>query len=122
MAYILIAEDDTFLANAYRVKLTQAGFEIKIVADGQQTLDAIKQRRPDLLILDIIMPQLDGFAVLEQLMADPQLKTFPVIVASNLGQKEDLDKSKKLGADDYIIKADLSLEQLVERVKKLLPR
>lgn len=120
MASILVAEDDKFLANAYRVKLTGAGHEVTLASDGEETLKQLKKNKPDLLILDIIMPKIDGFSVLEQIKNDSTLKSIPVIIASNLGQAEDITKAKELGATDYIIKADLTLEDLVQHINRIL--
>lgn len=117
---ILIAEDDRFLANAYRVKLTKAGFEVKITSDGQEALTALRTFIPDLILLDLVMPVKDGFATLQEIKAHPTLRTIPVIVASNLGQKEDVDKAMKLGARDFVIKSDLSLDTLIQKIHKLV--
>ena len=92
MKKILVAEDDKFLDNAYRVKLTKAGFEVKIVRDGKEALEVLKTFLPDIIILDLVMPIKDGFATLEELKQDPRLKNIPVMVASNLGQKEDEER------------------------------
>jgi PleD family two-component response regulator len=117
---ILVAEDDKFLGNAYRVKLTKAGFDVKIATDGQEALDALSGFIPDLILLDLVMPVKDGFIVLETIKSDPVYKLIPVIVASNLGQKEDTDRAMKLGANDFIIKSDLSLNELVDKINTLL--
>lgn len=117
---VLVAEDDKFLSNAYRVKLSKAGFDVKVVFDGQEAIDALKDFLPDIILLDLVMPVKDGFSVLESLKADPVYKSIPVIVASNLGQKEDTDRAMKLGAQDFIIKSDLSLTELVDKINKLL--
>lgn len=114
---ILVAEDDRFLANAYRVKLTKAGFNVKIVSDGEETLESLKTSIPDVIILDLVMPKKDGFTVLSELKKDPNLAKIPCIVASNLGQKEDIDKARALGAADYIIKTDMSLNDIIEKIK-----
>ena len=121
MKKILIAEDDQFLVNAYRVKLTKAGFEVQIARDGQEAINTLAAFTPDLILLDIIMPVKDGFAALKEIKANPLWNKIPVIVASNLGQKEDLEKSKQLGAVDFIIKSDLSLENLIAKINALLP-
>lgn len=117
---ILIAEDDKFLSNAYRVKLTKAGFEVKVVGDGQEALDSLQAFIPDLILLDLVMPIKDGFATLEAIKADEKLKTIPVIVASNLGQKEDCDKAFRLGAKDFVVKSDLSLDTLIQKIHSLI--
>ena len=120
MSKIYVAEDDRFLATAYRAKLSKAGFDVTIVGNGQEMLNVLAQAIPDLILLDLVMPLKDGFATLEEIRAQEQFKQIPVIVTSNLGQQEDLDKAKALGADDYLIKSDLSMDALVERVKAAL--
>jgi len=117
---ILIAEDDHFLANAYRVKLTKAGFEVKITSDGEEAIKALSDFFPDLILLDLVMPVKDGFSTLEAIKNNEKYKKIPVLIASNLGQKEDLDKGIKLGADDYVVKSDLSLDDLVMKINGLL--
>lgn len=117
---ILVAEDDKFLSNAYRVKLTKAGFEVKVVGNGQGALDILKTFIPDLILLDLVMPVKDGFATLEAIKADERLKAIPVIVASNLGQKEDSDRAFKLGAKGFVIKSDLSLDNLIQKIHSLV--
>ncbi|SRR5258708_721253 len=120
MKKILVAEDDKFLASAYRVKLTKAGFDVQIAGDGNEALTILKTFIPDLILLDLMMPIKDGFATLQELKANDAWKNIPVIVASNLGQKEDMDKSKELGATDFIIKSDLSLESLIEKINTII--
>lgn len=120
MKKILVAEDDQFLASAYRVKLTKAGFEVQIARDGQEAINALQNYIPDLILLDIIMPVKDGFTTLQELKANPAWASIPVIVASNLGQKEDMEKSRQYGASDFIVKSDLSLDSVIEKINKLL--
>src|SRR5579859_1648359 len=120
MKKILIAEDDKFLASAYRVKLSKAGFEVQIASDGNEAIELLKTFTPDLILLDLIMPVKDGFSTLQDLKANDMWKNIPVIVASNLGQKEDMDKSKQLGATDFIVKSDLSLDDLITKINTLL--
>lgn len=120
MAKILVAEDDKFLSSAYRVKLTKAGYEVMTVLDGQQALEALKTFKADLIILDLMMPVKDGFAVLSDLDKDPELKKIPVIIASNLGQKEDIDRGMALGAKGYVVKSDLSLDDLIRKIQGLI--
>lgn len=120
MSSILIAEDDKFLANAYRVKLKKAGFEVKIVTDGEEAIIALQSFIPDIILLDLVMPKKDGFTVLQEINANSALKNIPVIVASNLGQKEDIDKAKRLGAKDYIIKSDMGIGEIVDKINAVL--
>ncbi|HWY79152.1 MAG TPA: response regulator [Candidatus Sulfotelmatobacter sp.] len=120
MKKILVAEDDKFLGSAYRAKLTKAGFEIQIARDGQEAMAMVRTFTPDLILLDLVMPIKDGFTVLEEIKNDPTLKAIPVIVASNLGQKEDTDRALKIGASDYFVKSDLSLNTIIEKIHNLI--
>ncbi|MBI2031915.1 MAG: response regulator [Candidatus Levybacteria bacterium] len=117
MAKILIAEDDKFLSTAFQVKLTKLGHDVKIAGDGNQVLEILKTFTPDIILLDLIMPVKDGFGVLEDLKASKTLETIPVIIASNLGEKEEIDKGLALGAKDYIIKSNLSFDELDKKIK-----
>ena len=114
---ILIAEDEKPMANAMENKLTSEGYVVTTVGDGAQVLVELKKKKYDLLLLDLIMPIMDGFTVLEQMKAK-KIKT-PVIVLSNLGQEEDQAKTKALGAKGYFIKSNISLSDIVEQIKKL---
>ena len=120
MKKILIAEDDKFLANAYRVKLTKSGFEVIIAYDGEEALNFLQNQIPDIILLDLVMPKKDGFTVLEEIKKTERLKGIPVIVASNLGQKEDIERTKSLGADDYVVKSDMTLDQIISKINALL--
>jgi two-component system, OmpR family, alkaline phosphatase synthesis response regulator PhoP len=120
MAKIFVAEDDKYLASAYRLKLGKAGFEVQVAGDGQELLNLLQTATPDIIILDLIMPVKDGFSTLQELRANPAWEKIPVIVASNLGQKEDLDKARSLGANDFIVKSDLSLEGVIQKINSLL--
>ncbi|MDZ7744159.1 MAG: response regulator [Candidatus Saccharibacteria bacterium] len=120
MAKILVVEDDKFLTSAYRAKLTKAGFETDTASDGEEAIEKLKTSVPDIMLLDLVMPRKDGFAVLKEVRGQDNLKDLPIIVTSNLGQKEDMDKAKSLGATDYIIKSDMTMESLVDKVNSLL--
>ena len=120
MKKILIVEDDNYLTNAYRVKFTKVGFEVKNAFDGDEALDLLKTFMPDLILLDIIMPKKDGFATLTEIKANEKWKNIPVILASNLGQKEDIDKGIRLGATDFFIKTDFTLNNLIEKINGIL--
>src|SRR3989344_6557444 len=122
MAKILVAEDDKFLANAYRVKLSKTDHEIKIVSDGQEVMDILETFTPDIILLDLIMPVKDGFSVLEELKKNEKWKNIPVIVSSNLGQKEDIDRSMLLGATDYIVKSDMHINDILIKINNALKK
>jgi DNA-binding response OmpR family regulator len=122
MKTILVAEDDAFLSNAYRVKLTKLGYDVVLVSDGEQVMRYLQNNAvPDLLLLDLIMPIKDGFDTLKEIqLKGKSLKSFPIIVASNLGEAEDVSKTKELGAVDYIVKSDLSLQELADKIHSYL--
>lgn len=120
MAKILIAEDDKFLSTAFQIKLTKLGNEVKIARDGNEVLEILKTFTPDIILLDLIMPVKDGFGVLEDLKANKILETIPVIISSNLGEKEEIDRGLALGARDYIIKNSMSLEDLNKKIKSYI--
>ena len=122
MAKVLIIEDDTFLANAYRVKLTKAGFEIKIATDGQEGIDMLSTFAPDAILLDLVMPKKDGFATLAELKTNENWKHIPVIITSNLGQQEDINRGMSLGAVDFLVKSNLSMNTLVEKINHYLQK
>jgi DNA-binding response OmpR family regulator len=115
---ILIVEDERPMARALDLKLTHAGFEVQSAFDGEEALKKIGEEKYDLVLLDLIMPKLDGFAVLEGIKNKGI--TVPVIVLSNLGQKEDEEKAKKLGAWDYLIKSNTPISEIVKEVSKAL--
>jgi DNA-binding response OmpR family regulator len=120
MKKILICEDDKFLSNAYKVKFTKRGYEVRQAYDGVETVKALSEYSPDIIILDLIMPVKDGFSVLEDISKNDTWKKIPCIVASNLGQPEDLHRAQALGAKEYVIKTDLSIDRLVNKVENLL--
>ena len=122
MKKILIVEDDTFLSNAYRVKLTKAGFEVKNAFDGAEALELLQTFTPDLILLDIVMPKKDGFATLEELKSNEKWKNIPIILASNLGQKEDMDRGMQLGASEFFIKTDFTLNDVIKKIDSMLKK
>ena len=117
MKKILLVEDDPFIQDIYKTALEQADFEVKIIEKGDRALKAIKEEKPDLVLLDIVLPGKDGWEVLHEIKSDSSLET-RVFVLSNLDQKEEVDKGKNLGADKYFIKAHYTPSQIVEEVKK----
>ncbi len=119
-AKILLAEDDKFLATAMSDKLGREGFEVLHSANGVQALELARSGSPDLILLDLIMPQKTGFEVLAELKLDPKLKKIPVIILSNLGQESDIEKAKSLGAVDYLVKSDVQMKEVVEKIKQVL--
>jgi len=119
---IVIIEDDTFLGEMYVTKFELEGFEMHLAPNGEDGLKLVNKVRPDLILLDIIMPKKNGFEVLEELKKDPKLRDIPVILLTNLGQKEDIDKGLELGAADYLIKAHFVPSEVIQKVKDLIKR
>lgn len=117
---IVIIEDDTFLGEMYVTKFELEGYKMFLANNGEDGLKLIKKEKPDLILLDIIMPKMNGFEVLESLKSDKNLKSIPVILLTNLGQKEDIDKGLELGAVDYLIKAHFVPSEVIQKVKDIL--
>jgi len=117
---ILLVEDDPFLSSVLRMKLEKESFKVVRAADGDEALNFLTEQgvKPDLILLDLILPKKNGFEVLETIRQDPLLEKLPVIIISNLGQPSDIERGKALGVIDYFIKARLSVEELVNKVKK----
>lgn len=117
---ILIVEDDTALLEMYKVKFEEEGLPLATAADGEVGLELAKKELPAVILLDVMMPKMDGFAVLAEIKKDPATKNIPVLMLSNLGQKADVDKGQQLGAVDYIVKASMTPTQVVAKVKEYL--
>ncbi len=120
MKSILLVEDDPFLIDIYTTKLKEAGFSIKVAINGEEAIRKIKEKKPDLVILDIVLPQMDGWAILREIKSEPKFKNLKVIILSNLGQKEEVEKGMDLGAIKYLIKAHYTPSQVVEEIKKII--
>jgi CheY-like chemotaxis protein len=117
---IMIVEDDSFVMDIYKTKLLQAKFEVVEAMNGVEAMKKIKKIRPDLVLLDIMMPYMDGLEVLKNMKNDPNLKNIPTILLTNLSQKEDVDKGMALGADDYLIKSHFTPSEVLEKIKTCL--
>ena len=117
---ILIVEDDKFLRELMNQKLLREGFNTEEAVDGEQGIQKIKEVKPDLVLLDLILPGIDGFEVLSKIKEEPSLSSIPVIVLSNLGQKDDIEKGLQLGAKDYLIKAHFTPGEVIEKIKNIL--
>lgn len=117
---ILIIEDDKFLRELISQKLIKEGYDIDSAIDGEEGIKKIKEKKPELVLLDLILPGIDGFEVLTQMREDSSIPTPPVIILSNLGQKEDVERGLKLGAVDYLIKAHFTPGEIIEKIKAVL--
>jgi len=117
---ILIVEDDKFLRELIVRKLIQEDFSTSEAIDGEDGIKKIKEEKPDLVLLDLILPGIDGFEVLLKMKEDISLAQIPVIILSNLGQKDDVERGFKLGAVDYLIKAHFTPGEIIEKIKTVL--
>lgn len=115
-----MVEDDEFLAELYATKLNLEGYEVFLAADGEKGLKLVKEKVPDLLLLDIILPKMDGFEILTKMKADAELKNIPVILLTNLSQKDEVKRGLDLGANDYLIKAHFMPSEVVNKIKQTL--
>ncbi|MEA1963263.1 MAG: response regulator [Patescibacteria group bacterium] len=119
---ILLIEDDPFLLSMYSTKFEAEGFVVVSADDGEKGLEAAKKTDSDIILLDILMPKMNGFEVLEKLKADERTRKIPIILLTNLNQKDEIEKGLILGADDYLIKAHFMPSEVVARIKKILGR
>lgn len=118
---ILVVEDDFFLIKVLQAKLQQAGFEVQIAADGVIALDILRSGfTPDLMLLDLVMPRKDGFEVLDEMNRDKLLKRIHIIVLTNLGQESDIERVKTFGVQQYLVKSDMAIDDVVAVVQKSL--
>jgi DNA-binding response OmpR family regulator len=114
---VLIIEDDKFLRELISRKILNEGFDVSEAVDGEDGFKKVKEEKPDLILLDLILPGMDGFEFLTKIKEDSSLTQIPVIILSNLGQKEDIEKGMKLGAVDYLIKAHFTPREIIEKIK-----
>jgi DNA-binding response OmpR family regulator len=117
---VLLVEDDPFLSSLLKNRLLKENIQVTHATNGQEALDILKNYKPDLILLDLILPKKSGFEVMEGIRQDPQLQNAPIIIISNLGQPEDIQKGQELGALEYFIKAKTSIDDLVSNIKGFL--
>jgi len=116
--YIFIIEDDPLLLKAYKLKFTKRGIDIRTATDGKEALEflAKEPEKPAAILLDLMLPQISGFEVLESLKTMPGWKKMPIVVLSNLSQEADFEKAKALGVREYLVKADVKIDDVVEKM------
>jgi len=117
---ILIIEDDKFLRELISQKLLKEGYDIAEAVDGEKGIKSVKDEKPDLILLDLILPGIDGFEVLTKIKKDSEIAEIPVIILSNLGQKDDIEKGLKIGAAGYLIKAHFTPGEIIDKIKEIL--
>jgi len=119
---ILLVEDESFLANLLSDYIKEQGVSLEQASTGEECLAKAKSSKPDIILLDIILPGIDGYEVLKQLKANPELSKIPVIFLSNLGGKEEIDRGLELGAADYLVKSSLVMEEIIKKIKEILQK
>ena len=118
MKKILLIEDENLIVDLLRRKLTLEGYEVSVARDGEEGVKSMRESKPDLILLDIIMPKKGGFEVMTEMQKDKELRKISVIVISNSGQPVELDRAQKLGARDWLIKTEFNPQEVIEKVKK----
>lgn len=117
---VLLVEDDSFLSGILAKKFQEEGVAFELAADGAAALERAKAFRPSLILLDLMLPEIDGYEVLTRLKADPDLKDIRVVVFSNLGQKAERDRTASLGADRFIVKAEINFDEILALVREYI--
>ena len=115
---VVLVEDDALLVKVLLSELTREGMEVVSVVNGLEAVGAVKESKPDIVLLDLILPGLDGFEILKQIKSDNQIKHIPVFVVSNLGGLSDVKSAKALAADEYFIKANTEVDEIIKAIKK----
>ncbi len=117
---IMIIEDDRFLSSLIKARLEKDGFRTPQAFDGEEAIKMLHEGKPDLIVLDLIVPKVSGFEVLEAVSLDPQLNKIPVVILSNLTQDSDIQKAKSLGATEYFVKVRISIDDLINKIKDII--
>lgn len=115
---LLVAEDDKFLQKILVTKFAKEGFDVRAASDGEEAVKALLADVPAFMLLDLILPKMNGFEVLAEIRTNQKMKDLPVFILSNLSQEEDIKRAKELGVLDFLVKADNSINQVVEKVKE----
>ena len=119
---VLIVEDDVMLNKIYQAKLGMLGYTVFAAYDGEEGIKKMGESVPDIVLLDLMLPKKNGFEVLEVVKRDIKLNRIPVIILSNLGQGDDIERGKALGADDFLVKSNIKLETVIEKVEQILQK
>lgn len=119
---VLIIEDDSYISDMYKIKLESENFEVVIAEDGVKGIKELEKYRPDVILLDVVMPKVDGFSVLKTIKNTEEIKNIPVVMLTNLGQKDNVERGFELGASGYVIKAHFTPSEVVKKVKEILEK
>lgn len=116
---LLLIEDEQYLFEMYKMKLEQEGYEVVAALDGEEGMKVAQKEKPDLILLDLVLPKMNGYEFLKKIRQDPKLKKIKIYILSNLGQDEEIDQGFKDGADGFMLKTNLTPGQLMENIKKI---
>lgn len=119
-AKILIIEDDRYISKMYQLKLSLDGFDVQVADNGRIGVDKVGEFKPDIVLTDILMPEMDGFEVIKTMKSEPETKDIPILIMSNLGQEDHIQKGLELGALGYIVKSQYTPSKVVEKIKEIL--
>jgi DNA-binding response OmpR family regulator len=117
---ILIIEDDRYISRMFEIKLGLDGLDVQVADNGRIGVEKAKEFHPDVILTDILMPEMDGFEVISQTKHDPELKSTPILIMSNLGEEDHIQKGLQLGALGYIVKSDITPAQIIEKIKSII--
>ena len=119
---VLLIEDEEIIIELLQKKVEREGYDVSVARNGREGLEVMKKVKPDLVLLDIVMPEMDGFGVMENMNKDKELKDIPIVIISNSGQPVELDRAKELGAKDWLIKTEFDPKEVIEKVVKQIGR
>ncbi len=119
---VLIVEDDLHISKVYQIQLAKEGFSIALAFDGEEAVKVMEKENPDLIILDLMLPKKDGFWVLEEARKKAKFSKIPILVISNLGQNNDQKRAMELGATEYLVKIDHSIQELIDKIISYLKK
>jgi len=117
---VLVVEDDRFLRELITQKLTREGYDVSEAVDGEDGVKKAEEKKPDIILMDLILPGIDGFEAITRIKENPEFESTPIIILSNLGQRDDVERGLKLGAVDFLIKAHFTPGEIIEKIQKVL--
>lgn len=120
MNHVLVVEDEDFLVRALKDNLVSEGYSVAIAMDGEAVFDELKKKMPNLILLDLLLPKKNGFDVLKEIRSNPEWKLIPVVILSNLGEDSEIKRGLELGANDYFVKSQHPIEEVMEKVREYL--
>ncbi|MCK9344607.1 MAG: response regulator [Candidatus Pacebacteria bacterium] len=120
MNHVLIVEDEDFLVRALKDNLVSEGHSVAVAMDGEAVFDELKKKKPNLILLDLLLPKKNGFDVLKEIRQSPEWQLIPVVILSNLGEDSEIKKALELGANDYFVKSQHPIQEVIEKVREYL--